>query len=83
MFRADMPCTNLFHLLSFTPFARDSAFRLKVAIVPDALLHFATLRFRYGHAEEICDSLRRKVSTCHENIRAYGLRRDRRLGSYA
>ena len=55
---------------------------LTVAILPGALLHFATLRFRYGRAEESCDSLCRKVVTCHENIQAYGLRRDRHPGSY-
>ena len=83
MFRTDTPCTNLFHLLSFTLFARDPAYSHKVVIPPAALLRFATLRFRYGHAEEICDSIRRKVSTCHANIQVYGLRRDRRLDSYS
>ena len=44
------------------------ALAITVAILPATLLHFATLWFRYVRVEEICDSLRRKVSTCHEHI---------------
>ena len=61
MFRGNVPCTNLFDLPSFTAIRARPGCRLVVAILPAALLHFATLRFRYVRTEEICDSLRRKV----------------------